>query len=303
MHMRVTARPWPSEKSTPHQRPSRERASPSMATRWSGSKPWRTPSRKTSAPRASDSLTRGSFEKDPVPELFPALLLVEHGDRIDHGVLEAAHLGAYPLAYRRAAHRLEELLAFGREDEVDERRGGLRVRGILCDRDALRARDDRLDRDPVDRRALALQRLDIALVCREADRDFARGDELREEDVALAHVGLHLAQLAEEAHAALLAPGLDQGRHPLGVGRLDADASLPLRVEEAAIAGRQLGLAHLRGVVGDDEEIQAIGDPEPVLRDGAGGNVGEVRRLHGAQHLLPLHHIRLPALGFHHLYT
>lgn len=63
---RMTIAPWPSEKSAPHQRASRrspwllKRVSPSIATKWSGSRPCFSPRTNTSAASASASCGRPS---------------------------------------------------------------------------------------------------------------------------------------------------------------------------------------------------------------------------------------------------
>src|SRR6185436_5361829 len=127
----------------------------------------------------------------------------------------------------------------------------------------------------------------------QSDLDLARRDELGEQHVALAHVGPELRELPEIRQAGLGAPLLDERRHPLGVGRLDPDAALPLRVEEAEIVRRQLLAPHFRGVVGDDEEIHAVGDPHAVLRHRGGRQVGEVGRVELGEELLARHHLHL----------
>src|SRR5262245_30609033 len=53
------------------------------------------------------------LDEEAVPELVPALLLVEHGDRIDHAVRKTVELGLHFAADRHAAHRIEQFLPFG----------------------------------------------------------------------------------------------------------------------------------------------------------------------------------------------
>ena len=119
--------------------------------------------------------------------------------------------------------------------------------------------------------------------------------------MAFAHVGLHVREPAEVRHARLLAPFLHQRRHPFRIGRLEADAPFPARIEKPLIARRQIVALQHVGVVSDDEEVDAIGNPLPVLRDGRRRNVGKVGRFQLAEELLAREHLHLGAVGLDHV--
>src|SRR5260221_338500 len=146
------------------------------------------------------SVIDGSFlYKQAVPLLHPLILLIEHRGGVDQRVVELVHMSANLGADRHAAHGLEQLLSLWREHEIHKCSRRLRIGGVACDADALWARDHRLHRHPIDRRAATLERLGVRVVRRKTHGNLARGDELGEEHVALAHAGLLLDRLAERA--------------------------------------------------------------------------------------------------------
>ncbi len=171
------------------------------------------------------------------------------------------------------------------------------MRRVLRHADPLRPRDHGLHRDEVDRRALPLERHDVAAVHAEPDGHLARGDQRGEQHVALPHVRLERREPAEVIHPLVRAPHLDERRHPLDVGRFDSDAPLPLRIREALIRRRDLGALHLRRVVSDDEEVQAIGEPRAVCGNGRGRKVRKVRRVELRNQFLARQHLHLRAVG------
>src|SRR5260221_13695401 len=108
----------------------------------------------------------------------------------------------------------------------------MRMRRAPGEADTERLRDHRLDRQPVDRRAVAPRRLDAARIDRQADRYFARDDELAEQRVPAAPVGAQPREAIEDPHCSRLAPELDDAREPYDVAGLQADAAFPFRIEE-----------------------------------------------------------------------
>src|SRR6185312_16433651 len=109
-----------------------------------------------------------------------------------------AQVGRYVAAF------LQDRLALGREQEIGEEGGGVRVRRPGDDADAVGATDRRRDREPFHRRAALLHLLRAVAVGGERERDFARGDQARQQRVALAHrKAVRAHDVAEEAQARL----------------------------------------------------------------------------------------------------
>src|SRR5262249_26233956 len=128
-------------------------------------------------------------------------------------------------------------------------------------------------------------------------RYFPGRDELGEQYVSFADFGLELRELPEEGHARLLSPFLDQGRHPLGIGRFDADAPLPFRVGEAEIALGKFLPANQTGVVAHHEYREAVGHPQAVFWNAVARQIRRMRRVVRREHLLAYQRLQLRAVG------
>src|SRR5688500_10471931 len=59
-------------------------------------------------------------QEESVPDFFPSIPLVEHGDRIDRRIGKVVELALDLRACRNAAERLEQPLAGGRQHEIGE---------------------------------------------------------------------------------------------------------------------------------------------------------------------------------------
>ena len=160
-------------------------------------------------------------------------------------------------ARRNPSKREEECLSFRGQDKIGKELRRSRVRGVCAHADALRACHQWLGDDIVDRRTFPFQRLDVAVIHREADGDVARRDERGEQNVALTEGGLGRGEPSHRLHAPVAWRELDEGGHPLGVGGLQRQASLPSGIREALDrrVDRQLELREL---------VLVLDEPQPL---------------------------------------
>src|SRR6266508_3758410 len=199
-----------------------------------------------------------SLAENLLVQLHPLVVLVEGDARVDELERQLVERRVdFPVRRHEVALR-EDLLAFLADLEVVEQHRGVRMRGAARDADPVRPRDRRADREPVDRRALALELFGLVIVYGQRERHLARHDELREQRVALAHRhAVSCDDLLEEFRALGLADLVEHAREPIRVLLLDAESAFPLRVEQIFPCLRQLLLFHGFGVVGLNEHVQA----------------------------------------------
>src|SRR5947208_16641020 len=108
------------------------------------------------------------------------------------------------------------------------------MRGATRDADSVRPRDRRADREPVDRRALALELFGLVIVYGQRERHLARHDELREQGVPLAHRhAVFCDDLLENFPALAFAEIAEQPPEPARVLLLAADLPFPLLLAQA----------------------------------------------------------------------
>ena len=165
--------------------------------------------------------------------------------------------------------------------------------------DRLRTADHRLDGVPIDRAALGFDRIRIAAVDREADRQLARREELGDQDVAFAHFRPQAGEPAEKIKAALLAHEIDHAVHPVGVGRLEREPTFPFRLGEGLERPGKLLALDLRRVVAHHPDIGAVAQPAPVRRHRPGRQIGEIRRVKLPHHLFARQRFHLGRVGLH----
>src|SRR3954469_14130957 len=96
-------------------------------------------------------------EEELGPELAEAVPVVEHDRRVDQPVAELVERAVDRAARGNPVARLDDLLALAREDELGEERRGVRVRRLARDAHRARLPEGRVERAPVDGRALLLQ--------------------------------------------------------------------------------------------------------------------------------------------------
>ncbi len=109
------------------------------------------------------------LQEQLVPDLLPTRRFVGPSDWVDHHVLMPVEQGALKAARRNPAQLTQQFLTFRRQDEIGEQQCGMRMRSGPRNRDRLRAADQRFDRDPVDRSALALEGIRIGAIDRGGD--------------------------------------------------------------------------------------------------------------------------------------
>src|SRR5438552_1558359 len=157
---------------------------------------WPRPGREPGWARPSLALLHGAAaEKEVREEPVPLVAFVERELRIDDLVLELVERALHQSAGRNAISGFQDLLALFREHELGEKQRRVRVRRVARQADRRGLPERRLQRLPLDRRALLLQRLDVVVVRGEEERDLARGDELRRVDVAVADLRFHRREL------------------------------------------------------------------------------------------------------------
>src|SRR6266849_3633108 len=137
-------------------------------------------------------------EEELRPEAIPLLALVERDRRVDDLVRKLVERRIDRQARGHAVYAAEELLAVTREQELGEEQRRMRPARILRHADGARLAEDGRERLPVDRRARLLQRLHIVVIGIDEERDLARGDELRAEDVAVPDLRLHRREPPEK---------------------------------------------------------------------------------------------------------
>src|SRR5919201_1258520 len=249
-------------------------------------------------PRASSAAASASYtlllaldglaaEEELRPELVPLVALFERDRRIDDLVRELVERRVDGEARGHAVHALEELLPVAREQKFSEQERSVWTAGMLRHADGARLPQHGRERLPVDWRARLLQRLHIVVVRIDEERNFARGNKLGAENVAVAHGGLHRRQPPEECEAALLAHAFDERGEPQHIGRFDRQASVPARLQQVLVARRQLVGLHEPRVVAEDEEGEARGHPLAMaFRERGRREFGECGRIEILEQLL-----------------
>src|SRR5438477_9397213 len=142
-------------------------------------------------------------EKELRPQAIPLLALVERDRRIDDLVRKLVERRVDGEARGHAVHALEELLAVAREQELGKEQRRVRPARMSCHADRARLAEYRRERLPVDRRARPLERFHVVVVRIDEERDLARGDELRAEDVAAPDLRLHRREPPEKGEPLL----------------------------------------------------------------------------------------------------
>src|SRR5262249_9299893 len=168
-------------------------------------------------------------------EALPFGAVVEHDLRVDEVRRDAVeHRGNLARRWHELALEHHPLSLADHEIVEQERR--MRMGRALGDRNAIRPRYHRIDREPVDRRTVLLRYLGVLHVDRESDRHLAGGGEVGDHGMALAHrqaVDGH--DIAEELEAALLAEKADYHTEPVVVVDLDAEHAFIDRVHEVGV--------------------------------------------------------------------
>src|SRR5205823_5911910 len=165
----------------------------------------------------------------------PLVALVERDRRIDDLVRELVERRVHLEVGGHTIHRLEEFLALAREQELGEEQRRVRPARIPGEADRARLAEGGLQRLPLDGSALLLQRLHIVVIGVDEERDLARSNQLRAEDVSAANARLHRGKALEVREAALLAHRLRERREPKDVGRLDGEAPVPSWIEQILV--------------------------------------------------------------------
>src|SRR6267378_537217 len=189
--------------------------------------------------------------------------------RLGKHELRAAQRRRLVLARQYVMQLRHERLRVRKEVFVEEPRG-LRMRRLARDADAVDARDERLERKPVDRRALSLGVLDHVAVERERQRHLAGYHHVGEHRVAVAHrEPARRGDAPEKLGALPLAERPEHRAIPLACVRLSAEPAFPTRIRQIGPAPRQLIRADRRGVIGLHEDIDELRRPAAVLRQRA----------------------------------
>src|SRR6266700_1618079 len=126
-----------------------------------------------------------SLAENLLVQLHPLVVLVERDARVDKLERQLVERRVDLFARRHEVTLREDLLAFLADLEVVEEHRGVRMRGAARDADSVRPRDRRADREPVDRRALALELFGFVIVYGQSERHLARHDELSEQRMPL----------------------------------------------------------------------------------------------------------------------
>src|SRR3981189_3816969 len=113
-----------------------------------------------------------SLAENLLVQLHPLVVLVERDARVDELQRQLVWRRVYFPFRRHEVALRENLLAFLADLEVVEEHRGVRMRGAARDADSVRPRDRRADRDPLDRRALALELFCLVIVYGQRERHF-----------------------------------------------------------------------------------------------------------------------------------
>ena len=153
-------------------------------------------------------------------ELVPTFSHLSFSSRMISGirpsVLEVVEVASSPsssTARVPSRSKLPALPARSRSRRTTAPRGDA-ARSSRSRSPAERLRDDRLDREPLDRSAAPFHGFGIHVVHSRCPPGSRRQRRARR-SVPLAHVGLHLGELAKRCHALVLAPQLDQRSQPI----------------------------------------------------------------------------------------
>src|ERR1041385_9079948 len=140
-------------------------------------------------------------------------------------------------------------------------------------------RHERLGENVIDRRAGLLERDRLVMVCVDLQREFARGDELRDEAPPLADVQLLRAERAGDLLPARVAVVVHDRREPVVGVLVHAELAFPSGLQQIVDRLRRLRARHLLGV----EEVDEQRGPKPVqvavLVGEAGAERATVRRI------------------------
>ena len=232
-----------------------------------------------------------------VPEPAPPVPSIDDPGRIENDQLGSLDRALRPGVRRNGAVIGKQFLGVG-EHEVGEQQRRVGVRRAPGDRDSVRLRDDRVERQHRDRRLLVLQVVDLEAVDRQRQGHFAGGDHVGENDVPLALLQVLRADPAEEVERALLAPLMDQLGHPVDVRLLDAELAFPFRLEQVLVGFRQFLFLDQPGVVGLHEHVE----PRRKIQAVAGNRIlyqllGE-RAEESRQHFFPRQRLQFRSVGF-----
>src|SRR6266852_4457344 len=127
---------------------------------------------------------------------------------------------------------------------------------------SVRTRYHRIDREPVDGRALLLGLLDHVAVDSERERHLARYDHVGQNRIAAAH-GQAVARrdLPEELRAFFLAQILEQAAIPFAAFRFHAQHASPSGLEQIGPALRQILPFDRMGVIRLHEDVDELRSP------------------------------------------
>ena len=142
----------------------------------------------------------------------------------------------------------------------------MRMQCIPCHGNCLRPCDHRIKRHPFNRTTAFFQRRCIRLVNGQANRHFAGGHKLGKQNMTFAHIGTHFSKPAHECRAAFIAHGLQHRRHPVSIGRLDADLAFPFWIEESLIGFGEIFAFDDVGVIGNAVNRHPVRCPLVVSR-------------------------------------
>src|SRR6266849_2818999 len=238
-----------------------------------------------------------TFEEKIRPKFLPAAGLVEGDHRVDHLEGELVEVRVHRAARGHAVALLQDRLTFEGEHEVGKEQRRVGVRGAARHADRVGAPERGLERLPPYRGAFYDQPFGVVVVDGCSKRNLARGDELGHQRVAAAYFGFRRGELPEECEALLLAHRLDHGAEPVGVARFDPDSAREARVKQVFVGiGHFVRLDEI-GVVGDGEEVEAVGNVVPVPGKGGRRQVFEVRAEELLEQLLAVHRFHLRAVG------
>src|SRR5580692_3502265 len=176
------------------------------------------------------------------------------------------------------------------------------MRCMLRQGQRLRTPDQRLNRYPVDGTAFGFDRICIPAVQREAHRQFARRDELRDEDVALAHLRLEPCKPLKEFPATLLTHRADHAGHPVEVRGLERKPALPYWRSKSLHRRGQLLSFDPVGIVAGHPEVRAITEPAAMGGNSPCREIHEVRAVEPRNDLLAREGFHFRRIGLYHIH-